>query len=44
MKIMILHLFVGTVTLMGAIEPPGQHQLSKRIAGLRFRKNRRSVA
>jgi hypothetical protein len=37
MKILILHLFVGSVLLMGSIQPPARHTLSRRLAALRFR-------
>jgi hypothetical protein len=37
MKILILHLFLGSILLMGAIQPPGRDQLSKRLMALRFR-------
>ncbi len=37
MKLLILHMIVGTLLVMGSFEPPGRHQLSKRLTTLRFR-------
>jgi hypothetical protein len=37
MKILILHMIVGSLVLMGGFEPPGRHELSKRLTALRFR-------
>ena len=42
MKILILHFFVGTIILMGVIQPPDRHQVSKRLAALRFRHTRQN--
>jgi hypothetical protein len=33
-KILILHIFVGTILLMGSIEPPARRNLSRRLAAL----------
>lgn len=37
MKLLILHMIVGSLVLMGSFEPPDRHQLSKRLMALRFR-------
>jgi hypothetical protein len=37
MKILILHMIVGSLVLMGSFEPLGRHELSKRLTALRFR-------
>ena len=42
MKILILHVFVGTILLMGAIQPPARGELSLRLAALRFRHTQRN--
>jgi hypothetical protein len=34
MKILILHIFVGTVLLIGSIEPPARRNRSRRLAAL----------
>jgi hypothetical protein len=46
MKILILHMIVGTMVLMGSIDPPARHKISKRLASLRFRhalRNRQAI-
>jgi hypothetical protein len=42
LKIMILHVFVGTILLMGRIDPPVRAELSLRLAALRFRHAQRN--
>jgi hypothetical protein len=42
MKILILHLFVGSILLMGGMQPPARRELSRRLAGLRFRPAQRN--
>jgi hypothetical protein len=37
MKLLILHLFVGSILLMGSIQLPTRYEVSRRLAGLRFR-------
>ncbi|MEI9804609.1 MAG: hypothetical protein WDN48_09280 [Pseudolabrys sp.] len=37
MKIVILHLVLGTILFMGRIEPPNRRQLSARLAALNLR-------
>jgi hypothetical protein len=42
MKILILHVFVGTILLMGRVDPPVRAELSLRLAALRFRHAQRN--
>ncbi len=42
MKLLILHLFVGSVLLMGSIQPLARYELSRRLAGLRSRPAQRN--
>jgi hypothetical protein len=41
MKIVILHLMLGTILFMGRIERPDRRQLSARLAALKARSLRR---